>query len=453
MKFFNKLFILLLFLNLSETYKLILFSWGIPSVVTSVATVVLLLLYILFNLNTLSVLARVSFFKYWFILVFLIPTVSISINYFRGNLNETELTYWLAFNALFSFLFVSSAIVAYSVPLKWLVYMVWACVCSTIIGFYVYYAYPDLIRQMGTLTGNQLAFVVYGSEESRNMSFFDHPNGAALSIVCYFIFLFTSFVDSTKSIAFYVFCSALLLAMVSLTGSRTSLVISIALIIVYIRPLIGKIISLNYRHNSGQVKLIIYAFLTFGVFFGVLLLYLISGSITSHGFSEVESRYSIFSSLFDPSKDLKDESLDERTTIVGVYLKYVSDNILLGYGPVFRDNKIGSGQLKNVSQNAYLEGALVYGIFYPIYFIYIKIKTYIAAKNKLYKNHFIFNSLAVFMVFLFLLSLSVNDIFWNRSIVIVLGLLIGIYIRHRSEKSKVVQPPSKQAQPGYLELT
>src|ERR1700722_8818224 len=106
MKFLTKLFILLLFLNLSETYKLLLYYWGIPSVVTSVATLVLLFLYILFNLKTLSTLAGVSFFKYWLIMIFLIPTLSILINYYRNFLKGAELTYWLGFNALFSFLFI-----------------------------------------------------------------------------------------------------------------------------------------------------------------------------------------------------------------------------------------------------------------------------------------------------------------------------------------------------------
>src|ERR1700723_3239080 len=105
MKILNKFFIFVLFLNLSETYKLLLYFWGIPSVVTSVATLALLFLYIVFNLKTLSILAKVSFFNYWLVLIFLIPTLSISINYFRNFIKGPDLTYWFGFNALFSFLF------------------------------------------------------------------------------------------------------------------------------------------------------------------------------------------------------------------------------------------------------------------------------------------------------------------------------------------------------------
>jgi hypothetical protein len=445
MKNVNRIFLILLFLNLSEVIRVLLFFIDLPSIVTSIGTFVLVLVYVIINMKTFIKLLRYKVFNIWIVLILIIPSISFVINYDRGFLVSADFFYWLSFNALFGLLFIFSAMMAYSVPTKWIFYLVWMCILSTIIGFYVNYANPEFIRRLGELTGSTLASVVYGSEETRNMSFFPHPNAAAFSIVSYFILLFTTYPENVKSIKFYIVLAVLMLAMVSITGSRTSLIISVVILFLYVRPLITKIINVTYKNNSGLIKMLLYSGLLIGASIGVLVLYVMSESTMANGFSKVGSRFSIFSSLFDPSKDLKDESLDERTAIVGVYLKYIGENLLFGYGPVFRDNKISNGEFENVSQNAYLEGAFVYGLFYPVYFFYINFKTYIMSKASVYKNYFVFNSLTVFMMFLFILSFSVNDLFWNRALVIVLGLLIGIYLRRRVNVEQEMQPALQQS--------
>ena len=438
MKNLNKVFLFLLFLNLSETYRVILYYTNIPSVVISAITTIFSLIYILCNTKYLAMFLKRKLFNYWLILIFVIPTISIIINHYRGLIKIGDMWYWLSFNALFAFLYVCSVIISYVLPLKTIKNLMWVCIGTTLVGFVVNVISPEMIRRMGELTGSTLAFVVYGSDESRNMSFFAHPNTAAFSIVCYFIFLFTTFTDKLYSIKYYIFCAALLMAMVAITGSRTSLIISVIMLFLYIRPLIAKTINLRYKKNAGSVKLTLYSFLVVGAIFGIGILYVLS--LTGKANSSGSSRYSIFSSLFDPSKDVKDESIEERTSILGVYFRYIYDSIYLGYGPAIRDNKIDRGQFDNVSQNTYVEETFIYGIFYAIYYAYINLKTYLIAKKWWYKRNMVYNTLAVFMLFLFIMNFSVNDLFWNRAIVITLGLIVGIYLRNRSNTIKELQP-------------
>jgi hypothetical protein len=432
MKVLDKIFLLLVFLHLSETFRILLFLLEQPSQIFSIVSLILFLIYLSLNLKILKILFKKKIFKYWLTLIFTIPTTTFLINFLRGFIELENFIYWISFNLAFSCLFVVTTIVAYKVDLKYLKIIFWCSIISTIIGSILFFLTPALFIKIGELSGSKLASVVHGSEDFRNRSFFSHPNGAAFSIICFFIFLFSTTYKSPKPVLYYMFCSLLLFLMVIITGSRTSIILTICILLLYIRPMLFRIIKIKYSSNGKFIKIGLALTLVFVALISSQIFITVIELIDSKGLNKVLERFSFLSSFFDTTDKVEDASFNFRANILNVYLNYIEKNFLFGYGPEFRDEKIAINEFTNVSQNAYIEGALVYGIIYPIYFIYIIIKTFLYTKERYNINRYLFNPLRVLMVVIFLISFSINDIFWNRAVVILLGVLIGLEIRSKS---------------------
>ncbi|WPU95615.1 O-antigen ligase family protein [Mucilaginibacter sabulilitoris] len=359
-----------------------------------------------------------------------------TISFGVGNMNGNDFVYWISFVSLFASLFVLAAILSLQIQIKWIYRLFWSAVTSTIIGFILNYTNFQLFRDIGKLSGSTLAYVVYGSnDEGRIFSFFVHPNMAALSTVCFFVFLLTTSKEHVKKIRTYMLYLGLMIGMILVTGSRTSLIVIAIIAIIYLPKIIRR--SLIRRHkfnnNLGNITIVFGGILIVLLFvFGIFVYISLSQSPI-----DTTGRLSFFFRIFNssPTVSTQDDSLADRLKILDSYWKYIEKNLLFGLGPQFARDKLSNGEFENVSQNVYIENTLNYGIFYVLFYIYALVKTYqLSSKIGNFKDY-IFNPLKVFVVLLTLIGFSINGLYTIRAVVILLGILIGLTLRGSLQKN------------------
>jgi len=421
MKLYDKIYAVILFLQFSETYRLLAYFLRLPTVVLSVLTLLLNIIYILIKWNTLKVFFQNKIFNYWFVLFVILPPLYFTIHLLFGYLTLKEYQYWFFFNLLFSSFFVAAGLFAYNVSQRAIINLVIFCVVSTVIGFILNFTSFDLFRQMAILSNNDNAWVVYGGDLSRGISFFEQGNRAAFSIICFFILLFGL---KYWKISGYLFMLLLLLTLILITGSRTSLLLTFIVMVSFIYA-ISVTLKKRFRLNIFSVASIIYFTVIFGFVGAILIVLYASDLFAQLGYANLGYRLNL-TNLFSPNNEVQDKSLVLRLNIISVYWHYIQKNLLFGYGPAFVHKKLSSNIFENVSQNQYLENSIYYGILYTIYYVYILVFSYL--KSKFFFKGYALNIFKVFVVFIFLLGFSVNNLYWNRSLIITVGLLTGFWI-------------------------
>src|SRR5690348_16407361 len=115
MKFVHKFYSVILFLNLSETYRVVSYFINLPTVAISTGSLIINLIYIFLNINSLKILLKKKIFILWLIISPILPFVFMCVFLFTGFLSLSDMQYWVVYDLLFSTLFISSCILAYNV--------------------------------------------------------------------------------------------------------------------------------------------------------------------------------------------------------------------------------------------------------------------------------------------------------------------------------------------------
>lgn len=423
----NILFYICLLLNFSEAFRPLGVLLGIKSSsTTSTLSLIVNFTYLFVNFRNLKLLLKSPVFRNWAILLAVAPTILMLISVAIGFLSPSEYLYWTSFNLLYASFFIAASVYALQNGAEKAQTLVYISILTTVIGFVINYTNYSFTQRILEFSGSMFA-----KQQSlfRALSFFQHSNVAAFSIIAYFVILFQTKKSEPKSTWFYILSGLALFAGIFITGSRTSLILAAVMCIFLYAPF-KRSISRSQKIDYRYAGILVSVWIIFILFAFAALLPLLEPVIEKYMSEETLLRMNIFNALMDGSYgDLEDASLSARITILSKYWKYIESNPIFGYGPQFVRNKLESGEFTNVSQNSFIEYSIYMGIPYGIYFLYNLYKTYKHANRDASSSIYSFNALKVFVVFLFLLSFSVNNIFWYRSIVITLGLLLGANIR------------------------
>ena len=421
----QKLFGLILFLNLSEGFRPLGVIIGISSSsILSTLTFLISIVYVLFFKHQLLYLLRFRIFKWLFNLLLIYPIISLFFSFFFNFLEIEELLYWFSFNSMFSLLMIASSIftlnINYNIIRKMAILSLLICLIGFISNYYFY-----------SFTRAVLAFSSSGaaSQEKlfRAISFYPNPNTAALSINIYLMLFFFKNKTSNLINVIIILLSA---GMIFLTGSRTSLVLFCFILMFYFVPAIVYKINLSKRLSISLA----YLRVSFITLFMCILMILFFSSISTFFETNMNSvildRMNFFGDLISSDNNgFNDKSLTARTEILPKYIKEIENNPIFGYGPQIIRNKLSTGFFENVSQNAFIEGAITYGIPYSIFYLITLVLMYINSRSFNHKKDGNYNILGAFSIFLFLVSFSINNVFWIRAVVIALGLIVGYYIK------------------------
>jgi hypothetical protein len=412
------LFLFVIFFNVTELYRPmgVILGMGTSSTVTTFS-LLSCILYLGLNIGKVLDIMKYKLTFHWVVLVFVFPTLMMVLQFFSGFLDLGELVYWVSFSAHFALLLLGSIVLVSSLKPKYFIYMYIFCIFTVVVGFLINFTNYDFIRQVLAFSNIRIAVQ---DQLFRVLGFFQHPNAAAISIVFYFVTLTLFFpVEKYNKLV----SSAMILIMIILviiTGSRTSMVLAIIVSFLYLRPIL-----FSYVIKNGETKLNVsvpYVLSWVCIVFGLTIsLYMMSSMDFGHAaLNRIGERIGSISSGGDLS-------LDFRKAIIPVYFDYISQNPLLGYGPQFVVDRLADGVFFHVSQNAFVEWAMKYGIFYSLYYFYVLFITYKTSMKYSATNINFSRVLKLIVIILCLVSFSINDVFWYRSISISLGVILGYY--------------------------
>lgn len=421
-KLFHNFYFFVLFLNFSETYRLLSYLIRKESSFISGITLALNLVYILINFSTFKKLLNNKIYVKWLLISPVLPVVYMVYFYLSNQIEFSDFQYIFLYEFLFGTLFIATSIFSYNVNFEFIKKIVWFSVISTIIGFILNFVYFDLFRDIGAFSGIDQSYVKFGTDQDRGISFFTMPNRAAFASICFFIIIFITEVFNYRSIRFYIFSFLILLCMVAVTGSRTSFLLLLLISVFFLFPAFIKM----YRVKSETFVLILsFIFIVFS-----LILVFLPTFLSSLGYSSISDRIDIVSQLSKNSDEIQDKSLILRIEIISHYWAYIKDSFFFGRGAQFARKLLSDGTFSNISQNTFIDAFLSYGFFYLIVYISFLFSLY-RFFNKSISNLFVFNPLKVFVFFFLLLGFSISNLSWQRPIVITMGILLGYFIRIR----------------------
>jgi len=413
-----------LLLNVSESFRIIMYAFELRSLFFSTLTLSLNVLYILLNFKYFTYIRRKTIYRCWLVALFVVPTLVIYFQFFQNVVGDP--IYWISFLLLFSSLFTGAVIFALKVSYKYVNRIVGASLFITLLSFISNYFFPEVFRKIGELSGNKQAYVVHGASIERAVGFFSHPNEAAFSIVCFVILLMDvnnyKHVRLRKNLSVIGCCILLVFA----TGSRTSLLLFFIVFLFFFIPVLIDSFSRSYRIQRKIATSVITAGGVLGTILIFILFSIVSKILLSSGYEQLGGRFS-FTSLLSSSSD--DESVNSRIGMIYIYFENISQNFFFGIGPERIRENLDSGFFDHVSQNSFVEGIMTYGAFYLAFFIYALFYSYSFSNQSIMEEKAAYNPLKVFLLFVFLLCFSVSEVFLHRSTVIVFGLLIGGKLR------------------------
>lgn len=425
----NILFGIIVLLNLTEAFRVFAFVLNLPTFAISAGSLVINFLYIFANYKSVSAFISLRLVRLWLSVILIFPIVMMMISVLLGYMSMPDFIYYMSFTLLFGTLFFSTIILSYNTSEKWIRRMIWISIGITIVGFILNYTWLELFVVLGNASNTDKSWANYGTEITRGMSFFLAPNRAAFTSVCFLIVLLTTGAKPRKFIN-YLFTILLVVGMIFATGSRTSLLVIFILLLLYFTPLLLAIFKerFRFRTKDARVLLLVSSIIGFVAFF--FTVNVVSDQLTARG-NPLGQRLDFFNQITSSvsgQNSFEDDSWNSRITSLGLYIEEIKSHFLFGVGPSFIRLKLENGQFEHVSQNQLVEGTLEYGIFYTIFYCYVLVITYFHSKRGVYHSYF-FNPILVFTVFIFILGFSINDLYWNRPIVVILGILLGQYYR------------------------
>lgn len=438
MKIFTQLILLVLFLQLSDTYKLILILVNKQTVIASIITLLILLIYILVHFKRFKSILKDSLFKSWLNIIFILPIFFTTLHFFLGNLTFDDYQYWIPFITFFGCLYVVSVMIFKNTESSNQINFLYGmALFAIIISFIITFINYDLMRGFMAVSRAKADIADKTSFSGRAGGFYMQSNVAAKAIVSIGVVIMGTFLYN-KSKLINIFFAILLLVMILFTGSRTALAIIFITILIYLPP---KIFSKSFARRDKQarlLKLIIYALIPIIAIISLLTIIGLSDLIAKFGFENLASRMDFLSNVGDANIE-DDVSFQYRMQTILDYSQFIVRSLIIGYGPQERTNLINSGVFSVGSQNEYLEGAFAYGILYIFYYIHVLVKTF----KRLDWQYSIYNSKAIllklYIVVLTLYGFSLNSFSLDRVHVIVIGSLIGLYLASIRKDSEEVE--------------
>ena len=418
------LYLILIFLNVSEMYRPLGVIIGLDSSsIISGASLSITILYLFINASELRNILRYKLVFYWILLVLVIPSLMMMLHCLSGYMNLEEFFYWLFYSAHFGLLMVGTVILVGRLNSRYFKFVYVLCVCSVVFGFIINIVNYDFVRQVLLFTGN----AIYAQEDLfRIMGFFQHPNAAALSILSYFIIIMMFYPARENGRVKKVALIFMMFSLIAITGSRTMILLVVIIALMYLWTTIFRSVG-----NGTEVKLVIPILDIFGWFLVVVSLFILLPAFSSVDFgvnalNRVVERSRTIISLLSLSSG-GDDSLSYRIEIIPVYFEFILKNPLLGVGPQFVTDRLADSTFANVSQNAFVEWSLKYGIGYAFFYLYVLYSTYRTASRLERCNSILSDGMKMFVALLVMVSFSINDLFWYRSIVVSVGVLLGYY--------------------------
>jgi hypothetical protein len=411
----DRLILIILFLQITDLYKMLLLPFGLQTNSFSILTLLLGIVYVISNRKIVhGVLGFNKVFKGWLWLIWVFPIIFTLIHFFLLNLSTSQLFYWIPFISLFGVLFLCSAILVVKLESDKTVNVFFLFVfISAVLGIIISYTNFSLIAKLTSTSASKLAFAdAYSGSAGidRALGFYGQQNVTAKAIVLSFLYLYTLGIAKDRKIL------KNLLIIVSLvciyfTGSRTSLLMFFLQLMILI-PLFTDFSKMKLL-KTGR-------FLIIGGVFVVILINL-SSYFVALGLPDLTTRLN-----FD-SKSLNDDaSIGLRVETFNIYLEHIYNNVFIGRGPTYRQEMIDNKVFPVASQNEYLETAMAFGTGAVLYYFFLILFTF--SKFVLKKN--IYARLTCLLMTVFLIyGFSVNYLFLDRFNVILLGVLLGLTIK------------------------
>ena len=430
-KLYDKILILLVFLQFSDLYKVLIYPFNVTTQLFSIITIFITFFYIISNKISLKRLLNHKILRLWLWLVLYLPITINLVHFIIGNLSLNDFVYWFSFLTMMGFLFLSTTIYFYknSYPKyinQFFQLVLLSIVISLFIGWYDY----EILRSLVKVSADLEEYMY--QDNSRAIGFYTQSNMLARSILFTFIIFAGTILYRKSSFINYNFI-VLFTLMLLLTGSRTSMILFLIFLIFYIpRFSYKKIFSNSFNKKLKVITTVLT--IPIAILFTLLLLNAMpffSKLITDNN---VYKRFSFITDTSSNSSLEKDRSVNARIIVFNQYISKIIDQPLIGYGSNKRSEYIKNNTFLNGSQNQYLENAFSFGIFYVTFFFYVFFYT---IKKLKFDERITFDRYLYFKIFLLLIIIygfSVNYLLINRLFLITTGFFLGIYMKSQLSK-------------------
>jgi hypothetical protein len=295
------------------------------------------------------------------------------------------------------------------------------CIAITWLGLIVNIFDIGLIRDLQFYSNVKHA--AYYSASTRLVSFQGQSNLAGFSLCIYLVALVRDDSFIRGSVTAQLGVAASCIAGVFLTGSRTSVLLLVLILLAYMRGVSrvdrGRPTRDQYRLISVSLSLGLGALL-------VVYFVQVSGFSSIALYSSLTDRFSALLHLVSGRGIGSDKSAISRISILPQYFSAISHSILLGRGPDFAPNQVSDGTLANVSQNAWLDWSLSFGVPYAAYAAWTMANTWRSAHRARRTRPALMAPNTLLLGVAVIGSFSLISLFWIRPMVVALGALVGV---------------------------
>ena len=424
-------FSILLFLNLTGTYRFAAGILGCEVSIVSSAILSGLLLWFALNFKHVRRLLNNSFFMIALFLVLLWPTVTAL---YAPEISFNRIALQLYYFLLFTNTIIFMSKYGYVSLSKIIFFSYWIAIA----GIFLSFLKPEYFSSVASITRATTDY--YG----RAFGFMLQPNMAVTNLTVLFI-LYSGFrllrnkILQSIVILSYVFS-------ILLTGSRSGIV---AMLIV-LALLLFRFCRKHVRKKDGKIvlkrnlyfKLPIYFIITvFAISFTVTTLRyiethnLIKSEKAGFGFRERLENF-VQGKLSSTSLS-EDINVKARIEFQKIYISKIVERPFWGFGIGSKEAMFKTGEILRPSHNQFLNYSLEYGILYSaVFFIFILILPIFMRKRVLIESFFQTDWILQICLLILILSLVSNTVLLYRGVWVALG---AIFYYLYFEKLKVVK--------------
>lgn len=393
---------------------------GITTQVMATAILTALsLVYLTANYSTAYWLLRSRHVIKWLAALLLFPMFIMLLQTIGDQSTTSDFVYWSQFYLSIAVLFVNVMVFAARSGTKALLQLTIGAILVTFGEFYVQQSAYGFLREVLTFMGSSFS---KSRQSQRYMGFYGHPNMAAVALAVSAAIATVMLLNAQRRLmALAVLISAF--AGILLAGSRTSLILlSVATILIFWRYIGGARTVQSFTTRMGVPV----------IFFGSVIVatLLLSGTEDA----SVGLALDRVTQLLD--SPTSDQSANIRGQVIWDYIEYSWGQPLLGYGPQATANLVDSRYgFIAVSQNEWIQWAIELGWPYTIYVggLLIGTTTSLWRLRRLGDPEAALVSRmgALFMLLFFIGTFSYVQMFFMKSLLVLIGYFVGLMMRER----------------------
>lgn len=418
---------------------------GVPSSrLLHLGTLAFLVVYIHSRRRDLKSILVGRLGRLWSSALLIAPSSILSLQLIRGTLPIEQLAFWVSYHLMFAMLFVSAAILRFRMGSSFGSRFFSAGILVVWLGFVVNFANPTFIQSLLRYTdGSQTGGIVF----QRILGFAPNPNVAAISLCLFMVVLACEERFQSRPIAWQALFLSATVVGVALTGSRTALLLLLLVLAVYIR-------SVSLYHSSIGRKslkpLLAVGFIMLGSMLvpAAVQLFVEEDSVLDESLGD---RFSALEGLLGGQSGLStDQSAQLRVAIVPQYLTEIRKSPLLGSGPEFAANEIADGRFANVSQVAWLEWSLAYGIPFAVLLLWASGQLWWKAVEYRHFDPLLRLQCSSLLLVILVASFSLVNLNLLRCVLVTLGAVLGatqLVRRNRPAHDVGTQPDDAARRP------